>query len=204
LFCLKTRSKGLWVIFFYCISSLLTDVTVSSHLAVNHKYTIWNLYTLTEYAFLTSFFYYITKDRLIKNLLIFLFFIYCVVFFLLDKDINVRLNSVLSFISQFIILTNCLAYILSTMKQTNEPFHILNPYFVIVIAILLYVACTLFLFIIANQLSDEQKNEYWGITYFSNIITNLLFSASFLLYHYQRKSPPPENHYVDFTSPDDR
>ena len=82
---------------------------------------------------------------------------------------------------------------------------ILSPLFLIVIALLLYVACTLFLFIIANKLSAKEMAKYWGsITVYNNILTNLLFSAAFLLYRFQHKNPPSERHTVDFTSPNDR
>jgi len=91
------------------------------------------------------------------------------------------------------------------MKQSTESVDILNPLFIIVIALLLYVACTLFLFIIANKLSAKEMEEYWGgITIYNNILTNLLFSTAFLLYHFQNKKPPPESRTVDFTSPNDR
>jgi hypothetical protein len=92
----------------------------------------------------------------------------------------------------------------SSMKQTTESLDIFNPLFLIVIAILLYVACTLFLFIIANQLTEKEMDKYWNITIYSNILTNLLYSTAFLLYRFQNKSPTPENQTVDFTSPNDR
>jgi hypothetical protein len=81
---------------------------------------------------------------------------------------------------------------------------IFNPLFIIVIAILLYVACTLFLFIIANQLTESEMDKYWNITIYSNILTNLLYTTAFLLYRFQYKSSTPENQTVDFTSPNDR
>jgi hypothetical protein len=90
------------------------------------------------------------------------------------------------------------------MKQTAESVDIFNPEFIVVIALLLYVACTLFLFIIANHLSPKEMNDYWIINNYSNILTNILFSTAFFLYRYQKKSPIPESHSVDFTSPNDR
>jgi len=91
------------------------------------------------------------------------------------------------------------------MNQNTESLNILNPVFLIVIALLFYVACTLFLFIIANKLSEGDMAKYWrNITVYSNILTNLLFAAAFLLYRFQHKNPTPGSHSVDFTSPNDR
>ena len=87
----------------------------------------------------------------------------------------------------------CLVY-LFYKHETNYRIirYILNPLFLIVIALLLYVACTLFLFIIANKLSEKEMDKYWGdITVYNNILTNLLFSAAFLLYRFQHKNPDP-------------
>jgi len=131
--------------------------------------------------------------------------IYFIVFVLLIRSIHLQFNSVLSFFSQVIILGLCLVYLFTSMKQTPEPVNFLNPLFLIVIALLLYVAFTLFLFIIANQLSEKEMAEYWkNITLYNNILTNLLFSSAFLLYRFQNKSIPTENHTVDFTRPNDR
>jgi uncharacterized BrkB/YihY/UPF0761 family membrane protein len=91
------------------------------------------------------------------------------------------------------------------MNQNTQSLSILNPGFLIVIAMLLYVAFTLFLFIIANKLSEDEMAKYWrSITVYNNILTNLLFSVAFLLYRFQHKNPTPESHSVDFTSPNDR
>jgi hypothetical protein len=91
------------------------------------------------------------------------------------------------------------------MKLTAEPTTLFSPTFLIVIALLLYVASTLFLYIIAGQLAEKEREKYWSINNVSNIITNLIFSVAFFLNRYQKKNPFPENAAVDFTSfPDDR
>ena len=130
---------------------------------------------------------------------------YFIVFFILIKGITLQFNSVLSSFSQVIILVLCLIYLFSSMKHSVETINLINPMFLIVVALLLYVAFTLFLFVIANNLSAKEMAEYWGnITIYNNILTNLLFSTAFLLYRFQNKSSTPENQTVDFTSPNDR
>ncbi len=205
MFCLKTQEKGLWVIFFYSIASLITDFVLSSNWGAHHTFLLWNIFTVIEYSILSLFFYLIINLRSIRALIFIIFVIYFIVFFIQIRNINVQYNSVLSFFSQVNILGLCLVYLFTGMKQNSESLDILNPLFVIVMAILLYVACTLFLFIIANKLSTKEMNEYWGgITVYSNMLTNFLFSAAFLLFRFQNKSTSPENHTVDFTSPNDR
>ena len=205
MFCTKTDIKGLWVIFLYSIVSFLSDTLLNSSWGTNHTIVLWNLYTIVEYSILALFFYLTLKLRLIRALIIVISTIYFIVFMIMIKSIALQYNSVLSFFSQVIILALCLVYLFTSMNQTSETVSILSPLFLIVIALLLYVAFTLFLFIIANKLSAKEMDQYWGgITVYNNLLTNLLFSAAFLLYRFKHKNPIPENHTVDFTSPNDR
>lgn len=91
------------------------------------------------------------------------------------------------------------------MRTSEEPANLFSPIFLIVIALLLYVASTLFLYIIASRLSAKDMDKYWSINHVSNILTNLIFSVAFILFRYQKQNPTSENLAVDFTrSPDDR
>jgi hypothetical protein len=91
------------------------------------------------------------------------------------------------------------------MRPTAESIDLFSPVFLIVIALLLYVASTLFLYIIASRLSDKEIEQYWAINHIANILMNLIFSVAFILYHSQKKNPTPINANVDFTRyPDDR
>ena len=205
LFCIKTNEKGLWVIFLYSIFSSVSDSLVTLQGGSHNTFLLWNIYTIVEYSFLAYFFYLTIKLRLVRVLITIVSALFFIVFFILLKTINIRFNSILSFFSQANILILCLVYIFTSMNQNTESLNILNPVFLIVIALLFYVACTLFLFIIANKLSEGDMAKYWrNITVYSNILTNLLFAAAFLLYRFQHKNPTPGSHSVDFTSPNDR
>jgi hypothetical protein len=203
--CSKTRIRGFWVIFIYSIASLISDgFLANSEWGADHKYFLWNIFTLVEYFLLSYFFYLTIKVRLIKWLIVLFSVLFLGVFVILHKTIHYQYNSILSFISQVVTIALCLIYFISKMREPSESIDILNPEFLIVIALLLYIACTLFLFIMTSHLSEQEMNEYWRINNYSNILTNLLFSTAFLLYRLQHKKPTPENHQVDFTSPNDR
>jgi uncharacterized BrkB/YihY/UPF0761 family membrane protein len=92
-----------------------------------------------------------------------------------------------------------LSFFVISMRPSEEPVDLLSPVFLIVIALLLYVASTLFLYIIANRLTAKEMEQYWGINHVSNILTNLIFAAAFLLFRFQNKNPSPEKTAVDFT-----
>jgi hypothetical protein len=91
------------------------------------------------------------------------------------------------------------------MKLTSESISFFSPFFLIVIALLIYVASTLFLYVVASRLSDKEMEHYWIINHVVNILMNLIFSLAFISFHSQRKNPSTENTPVDFTRlPDDR
>jgi dolichyl-phosphate-mannose--protein O-mannosyl transferase len=104
-----------------------------------------------------------------------------------------------------IILILSLCFFITALKPTAIPVdNIFTPRFIIVVALLLYVASTLFLYIIANKLSEKEMVQYWSINAYSSILTSLIFSIAFIVFKYQNKKPTPESHTVDFTSSNER
>ncbi len=204
-FCLRTKEKGLWVIFFYTVTSLFFDAILLTTLwGINYKFILWNIFILVEFSFFSYFFYLTIKQRLIKSLIILCYIIFIVTYFLYGGSDKQRFNSLISAIEAVIFLLLSLGYFMIKLKPTAEPVNIYTPIFFAVFAILLYVTSTLFLYIIANKLTPKQFDKYWSINDFANIICNLIYSFAFILYGYQKKSLSHENHIVDYTSPNDR
>lgn len=205
-FCLRNNTKELWVIFLYCVFSLLFDgFLFSSTWAFENKYLVWNIFAILEYTIITYFFYIIIQKRLVRILIVIFSIVYLVTFCIFATSNDDQFNSLLNAIGSVIILTLSLAFFVISMRTSEEPINLLSPVFLIVIALLLYVASTLFLYIIANRLTAREMEQYWGINHVSNILTNVIFAAAFLLFRFQKKNPSPENAAVDFTrSPDER
>ena len=206
LFCFKNGNRGLWVIFLYSISSLLFDLFLFiSPWAFENKYLVWNTFAILEYSMISYFFYRIINSRSTRIFILISFFVYLLLFCLLASTSDDHFNSVLSAVGSVIILTLCLIFFVHSMKLTAEPVSLFSPIFLIVIALLVYVSSTLFLYIVASRLSDKEMEQYWIINHIVNILMNLIFSIAFISFHFQRKNPSPENASVDFTRfPDDR
>jgi hypothetical protein len=201
---MRKATKEVWVIFAYCTASFVIDAFSNTPWGQEHKYLLWNLYSILEFSFLSYFFYLIILNSLIRVLIICFSLLYLISIFVFSKSDNEQFNSLISAIGSVIIIVLSLSYFMTAMKPTAEPVNILTPVFLIVIAIFIYVTSTLFLFLIASKLSDKEMQDYWRINDFSNILTNLILSTAFILYRYQHKKPPPENRPVDFTYPNDR
>jgi len=204
-FCLRTKEKGLWVIFFYALVSLLFDVFLFMTMwGITYKFILWNIFILVEFTFLSYFFYLTIPLRIIKSTIVLFFAIFIAVYFLYGGSDKDRFNSLISAIETVILLFLSLSYFMIKLKPAAEPVNVFTPIFLAVFAILIYVTSTLFLYIIANNLTPEQFNKYWSINEYANILCNLIYSFAFILYGYQKKYPSHETHIVDYTSPNDR
>lgn len=51
--------------------------------------------------------------------------------------------------------------------------------FWIVTGLMVYLSGTLFLFVLASQLDNEARNNFWKINLFANITKNILFAIAF-------------------------
>lgn len=66
---------------------------------------------------------------------------------------------------------------------------IYNDYsFYLISGLLIYLAGNFFFNILANQMSKQQWENYWHLTYIPEVIKNLLLTVSIILFHKQLKS----------------
>jgi hypothetical protein len=69
--------------------------------------------------------------------------------------------------------------------------------FWMVLAFLLYLSATLFLFIYAATFTTQEHKNYWGINNISDIIKNIFFTISFCMKKDKPQNNPIENMYAD-------
>jgi len=205
IFCFKKATRELWVFFIVTLASCIFDILLTmSKWAFENIFLLWNLSTLVLYVLLIYFFYLIIKQNVIRIIIILLSIFYFILFFLYDKSNTEQFNSLMNTIGYVIYLILSLCYLIIALKPTSEPTNIFTPIFLIVLGLLISIASTFFLFIIASRLSKEEVHQYWSLNYYSNIVSNIIFSIAFFKSRNKRKNQPPENHLVDFTIPNDR
>jgi len=139
--------------------------------------------------------------RILAVLLLFLYLVFFLINFKMDND---HYNATMPVVGLIFILFLCLCYLSSVLKPSSDELNILKPAFLIVIAFIISISCTLFLNIIANRFTLKEMEKYWSLSNYTGILDNLIFSWAFLLFYLQQKSKPPENQIVDYTSPSDR
>jgi hypothetical protein len=180
----RNREIILWVIFLYTVISFCTDLSY----LILHKYQIAKFYifssfTIFEYSLFTIFFYLNLKSNRTKKFILvfscvfFLFGIYSMI-----KSTNHKFDSLPASIESVLIISYCIFFLYEQLRSPENSFVIYSSKeFWITIAIFIFVAATLFLFISTAYISEDERHAYWPINYIANIIKNLLLTIALIL-----------------------
>ncbi len=138
-----------------------------------------SIYTFLEYSFFAYILWYNIKNiKLRKFIVLFsiLFFCFQIIHFFVSQ--LQRVDSIPVGIETILILIYVFIYFHQYFNENRTTYIYNDPGFWIVVGILIYLGCNFFFTILANQLS----REYWYLTYIPEIIKNILFAISIILY----------------------
>ena len=194
------RNNGviLWVIFVYALFSISTDIGyLILHKSEIAKFYIFSTFTIVEYTLFAIFFYLNLKFHRIKRFIIvssiafFIFAIYSMI-----KSIDHKFDSLPASVESVLIICFCIFFLYEELRNPEISLVIYtSKKFWITIAIFIYLAATLFLFISTAYISEEERKAYWPINYFANIIKNLLLTVAFVLRSEKPISSPFKKSY---------
>lgn len=182
----RNRGEGLWVIFCYCILSLLTEVFYF----LLKSQIVYSGFTILEFTLFSFFFYSSLYERKFKYIPI----IGAVVFYAvaISSFTNKRFDSLPASVEAVLVISYCILLLYEQIKNPAIVFVYNTKKFWVIIAFFLYFSATLFLFIYTSALSEEERSNYWPINNFSEMLKNILFCVSFIM-----KSRPKEPLAVD-------
>jgi hypothetical protein len=179
----KIKEMPIWVIFLYCAYSFANNKIILNFL--NHKISVVNLlsfFTLFEYLLFAAILFLILKSPKFKKaiLLISPSFAAICVYFIFWGSLK-SFDSVQTAIECILIITFCLVYFYEQLVSPEVEF-IYNSYkFWIIIALLLYLAGTFFIFVFAADMPLKERDSYWPILYVCGIVRNILFAIAVYL-----------------------
>ena len=142
-----------------------------------------------------TFYYLISTSRIIKRLyflvsiLVLLFLIYN--FLQSDKK---DFDSISASIESITLISFSVIYFFEQISKPEPTIIYSSPTFWIVLAILLYMSSTLFLFIMANNLPSKLRDKYWMINKISNLISSIIICIAFVL---NRKTNQKSNSAIE-------
>ena len=137
------------------------------------------IYTTLEYSFFAYIFWVNIKQSNLKKIIFLfsiLFFCFQIIYFFISQE--QRIDSVPVGIETVLILIYIFIYFHQYFNENRTTYIYNDPGFWIVVGILIYLGCNFFFTILANQVSKE----YWYLTYIPEIIKNILFAVSIIIY----------------------
>lgn len=171
----RNRGEGLWVIFLYCVFSLLTELIF---LAIK-QWIVYSTFTIIEFTLFSYFFYSSLRHRKLKYVPIvgaLLFYAVAVSGFR-----NGKFDSLASSVEAILVITYSILLLYEQIRDPKVVFVYNTKKFWVCIAFFIYFSATLFLFIYTGSLSDEQRESYWPINNFFEMLKNILFCVSFIM-----------------------
>ena len=171
----RNRGEGLWVIFLYCILSVLTEVLGG----MMNLRAIFACYNIVQFSLFSLFFYLSLKEKKFKYIPI----AGAVVFYVIAirNFTNSNFDSFSSSLASIFFIPYCILLLYEKMRDSNIEFVYYDKKFWIIVAFFLYFSGTLFLYIYIYTLPERQRSNYWQINNFFEILKNILFCVSFIM-----------------------
>jgi amino acid transporter len=116
------------------------------------------------------------------------------------KSKKTNFDSISASIESVTIIILSIIYFFEQINQQQENFIYSSANFWIVLAIMVYLSGTLFLFIMARNLPEKELEKYWVINNVSNVVTNIIFCVAFLVNRFASPNPSAEKHYMDYNN----
>lgn len=180
IFAKKIKEWPIWVIFIYCTYSFINNLVILYYVSHNIKVAkLLYFFTLFEYLLFSIILFQILKNRFIRKIILFsspIFAILCTYLIVWGKIRS--FDSIQTAIECILIITFCLAYFYEQLIRPEIEF-IYNSYkFWIIIALILYLAGSFFVFVFAADISQQERDKYWNILYVCGIVRNILFAIA--------------------------
>ena len=146
------------------------------------KIFLYSTFTFIEYLLFASLLYLSISNKVFKKIIIaisILFFSFLIIY---DTIAKVRgIDSIPIGVEAILILVFSFYYLYEQLQDTNTLFIYSLYSFWIVLAMMLYLAGSFFIYIYASQLPPEQVAKYWIFTNIFSILKNILFTVAIIL-----------------------
>jgi hypothetical protein len=197
-FAKRNKHKGLWVIFLYTLISLLTEFLFAPLKHTINPFYLYGSFTVCEYTLFTLFLYLSIQDkrlRLIPIIGSLIFYTIATVNFI-GKP-SEKFDSLSASLEGILIIIYSIIFLYQQIKDPAVVYVYYSKKFWVVIAFFLYFSSTLFLFIYAATLTNQEYKSYWYINDIFDIIKDLFFCIAFAM-----KEKTPSEYPADALYPD--
>lgn len=193
IFLKRNKERKLWVVFIYVTLSFLTDFTFSAlPKDAPIKFYVFSFFTVIEYTLFSLFLYLSFKSGLIKRIVAVVLpvFLILALYFIFNKNKSNDFDAIPASLESTLIIIFCVCFFFEQIRDMEVSFIYSSKTFWIIVAILIYMSATFFLFISAQYFTQEERKAYWFINFISNVIKNILLAIAFIIPNYK---PRPFN-----------
>lgn len=140
---------------------------------------LFSIFTIVEFTLFSFFFYSSLQEKKFKYIPI----IGAVLFYIvaISSFTNKRFDSLPASVEALLVISYCILLLYEQIKDPKIIFVYNTKKFWVIIAFFLYFSSTLFLFIYSGSISEEQRDNYWVINNFFEMLKNILFCISFIM-----------------------
>ncbi len=121
-------------------------------------YIVYDIFTVIEFGLFSLFFSYIVKEHGVKRTITSIFIVFAIFsiidYFFLRKDES--FNSTTAAVAQVLMISMCIYYFYYQLKQPDTYLIYNTQNFWIIIAFLIYVSGTFFLYLLAENMIGEK------------------------------------------------
>lgn len=179
-----SKSKGLWAIVLSCFFSIaIIKILEANLLTTQYRHYFYSLFTLLEYIFFALFLWFNLRSRKSKRILILISVFFILFLFVYTVLINFkRVDSVTIGVETITILGFSFFFLYEQIKEPKLNFINDDYRFWIVVGMILYLAGSFFIYIFAEQVSQEVWHQYRWLTWMFYIIKSIFFTIALLVY----------------------
>jgi len=189
IFLKRNRGEGLWVIFLYCVLSLLTE----GLFVLIQQQLVFSGFIIVQFGLFSYYFYSTFRQKNFRYIALLGSAVFCVV--AIANFSNERFTWIAESLTSILVIIYCILSLYEQIKDPETVFVYRNKKFWVTIALFIYFSSTLFLYLFSTTLSREQRHMYWAINNFFEILKNILFSVSFIMI--KDRSTPATMEYID-------
>jgi len=109
------------------------------------------------------------------------------IFYFFDVKNKKPIDAIPIGIEAILLIIFCFYFFYEQLKKTVSPIYD-NFFFWIVLGLIIYLSGSFFIYLLSNTISSKELRSYWNITYIVDILKNVFFVASGLVFLKQSKS----------------
>jgi hypothetical protein len=145
------------------------------------RFYLFSVFTIIEYSFF-SYFFFLTfqKEALRKAVLALYVFFKLIALASLVLTTDYTFDSVCAPVESILVILLSILFFYEQMSNPGNLMILASKSFWIIVAFLIYLSVSLFLFVSTSYLSHEEHEALWPIAGIANIIKNFLFAVAFI------------------------